>query len=646
MKKPLFGKFKRALALSFAAILSVAALCAAACTNTNSDELTLKDAYTQYKEDHPAYEGSESSWKEALFNGELAKSYDTNYNIVFTLATVPPVLAALDSISSGYETYAMIERGKTYNGITKIDNFNNIGFDTNSNKSSGFTEEQFEDTWQKIKELNVYGNEKFYIYVQDGTALSGLQLAANACLLPNQYEIIVCEDGVGAYVAVRDGYITDKTVAEGVDQVYDTFVDKVTKTQAECDKILAKTDNKYNDYGYDIQPTLALSAIDNFTVWYQDKAQLVNIIKESSNGEYETKLLSYVGADGYTQSVDYKASLKFGGISTYVDLLYGKDKADYLTLMYGDYYAATYQALTRTQIADGTAVPAEKLVFIGTRLKQFPDVASNADYGLGGVSSVSEVPNDYQNLNAKYKSKLLFPTKADYDVFINAINDSANYEGNPSAAQKDAIRVDLFNQYLNYVFVSKLSYALYGAKYDIIMKGHPSEVIEEYEKWSNPYVVEDGAYNYNKLVSNLLVAFHESDSVGKFIGRVPYGTAAENLAYLGADIAIGGLDSSTYTGYDTGVDVEFVMQLTDSDITKNANLNSRYEAGNLTYTDANGESQNTKFLNVGNIYKTVYNLLKDDSSEQTLANIYKQQLEQWLDKNGATDVNDQGIIVQ
>ena len=65
------------------------------------------------------------------------------YNIIFALATVPPVLAALDSISSGYETYAVIERGKTYNGIEKIDNFHNAGFDPESNESNGFTSTEF-----------------------------------------------------------------------------------------------------------------------------------------------------------------------------------------------------------------------------------------------------------------------------------------------------------------------------------------------------------------------------------------------------------------------------------------------------------------------------------------------------------------------
>ena len=52
----------------------------------------------------------------------------TEYNIVFALATIPPVMAALDCIESGRETYAIIERGKTYSGIEAIPYFHNAGF--------------------------------------------------------------------------------------------------------------------------------------------------------------------------------------------------------------------------------------------------------------------------------------------------------------------------------------------------------------------------------------------------------------------------------------------------------------------------------------------------------------------------------------
>ena len=101
------------------------------------------------------------------------------YNVIFALATVPPVLAALDSIGSGYETYAIIERGKTYNGIEKIENFHNAGFDPESNESNGFTSAEFGAMVDKVKELReAEENSFFYIYAQDGTALRAAALAA------------------------------------------------------------------------------------------------------------------------------------------------------------------------------------------------------------------------------------------------------------------------------------------------------------------------------------------------------------------------------------------------------------------------------------------------------------------------------------
>lgn len=40
-------------------------------------------AYEIYCKYHPAYEGSEREWINAYANGELAKSYSTEYNIIF-----------------------------------------------------------------------------------------------------------------------------------------------------------------------------------------------------------------------------------------------------------------------------------------------------------------------------------------------------------------------------------------------------------------------------------------------------------------------------------------------------------------------------------------------------------------------------------
>ncbi|MFR6641128.1 MAG: hypothetical protein ACLUSP_07185 [Christensenellales bacterium] len=70
-------------------------------------------AYEIYRKHHPVYDGTEKEWINDLASGKIADSYKTGYNIVFTLATIPPVLSSLDCITNGYETYAYIERGKT-----------------------------------------------------------------------------------------------------------------------------------------------------------------------------------------------------------------------------------------------------------------------------------------------------------------------------------------------------------------------------------------------------------------------------------------------------------------------------------------------------------------------------------------------------
>lgn len=55
-------------------------------------------------------------------------------------------------------------------------------------------------------------------------------------------------------------------------------------------------------------------------------------------------------------------------------------------------------------------------------------------------------------------------------------------------------------------------------------------------------------YRYNELMDKTSQNFYAADSVGKYIGMVPYRTAEENLAYLGADMSICALPSSTYNG--------------------------------------------------------------------------------------------------
>ncbi|MGM9643099.1 MAG: hypothetical protein ACI3XI_07800 [Eubacteriales bacterium] len=577
---------------------------------------------------------------------------DKIYNIIFALATVPPVLAALDCIASGYPTYAIIERGKTYNGIDKIENFHNAGFDTSNNLSTGFTAKEFTDMAAKVKELREADeNSFFYFYAQDGTALRCAAIAANAGIPAEDFHIYMCEDGTGAYVQLKEKYIDGKTANLKKDEPYDEFIRVLDTVGSDFSAIMSKRDNKNSDEAlkYNIQKAFALSVLPNFTYWLQDRSNVESILSVAA----ESKLPGIFGITGFENKTDYIASLRYQTISQAISELTDEQRSDYLTLMYGDYYEATYEALTRTERA-GRSAPSKKLVYIGTRHGLYPKFASDAKYGIGGLAKTDTVPESYSALPEKYKNALLFKTEADYNAFLAVLNNASVY---PADAPNDVIaeiKAACFNLYIDYIFSLKFTYLLYGSEYDIIMKGHPREVIGAYGEWGKRYNVvrktgegdnqTEVKYCYDRLIDTALLSFHANDSVGKLIGMVPYGTAAENLAYLGADIAICGLPSSTYSGYDLDVDVLFIAAETDEAIDGDfSQVKDRYNAGNLTYS-RDGEEVSATYYNIGNTYKYAAQLLKsagDTSAAATYETLYKS----WLSANrsGASDIDAQGF---
>lgn len=592
----------------------------------------------------------------------------TAYNIIFTLATIPPVLAALDAIQNGNETYAMIERGKTYNGIQKtegegdnatvveqIDKFHNAGFDPKNNTSLGFTDTEFNTIAAKIKELKTAAGDKpvfFNIYVQDGTALQGAAIAANAGLTKDEFHVIILEDGTGAYAALRNTYIKNKTVTADSDAPYEEYLAQVANAKAEFEAVMAKTDNQNNDdyFDYNIAKAFALAALDNFTYWIQDRAAIESILKEASAGDLNTKLLSVFGAEGFDAEVEYTANLKYEKIAQAVANLTEAQRTSYLTLMYGDYYEDTYANLTRETRA-GEKAPEKKLVFIGSRHRYYPEYATSSAYGIEGkLTYESAIPQTYAELDANYKVPFLFPTEADYTSFLTVLNNADLYASCPSDELKHMAQIDTFNFYINYVYSLKLTYALFGQEYDIIMKGHPREAIGAYKEWGSMYrvMVNEGQDNearfyYDGVLDSVLLNFHAQDSVGKYIGMVPYGTAAENLAYLGVDITVCGLPSSTYNGLDTAVDVLFIMHDTSEDITGDASqVKDRFAAGNLTYSDGNQEVE-TAYLNRGVVLKLTAALYQS-LGQTEFATEYTNMFNAWLAENhpGATDIDPQG----
>lgn len=560
------------------------------------------------------------------------------YNIIFTLATIPPVLAALNSISSGNETYAIIERGKTYSGIEEVEQFHNAGFDPANNQSTGFTATEFDCMVSKVHELSKADKNAFFnFYVQDGTALTGAAIAANAGLKTDRFHIYMMEDGVGTYNFLYSTYIQNQVVNDTTDQPYDTYCAQVDAARAEFEQIMSRHNNALSDapLSYNIGKAFALAALDQFTYCIQDQSRILEVL--SSTGTTKSKLMACFGAEGFQADVDHKLNLSYQKIVDGVAALTPDQKSAYLSLMYGQYYQDTYAALTRTQRADESA-PARKLVYIGTRHGEYPTFASNELYGIGTLPLNSSVPTSYADLDSKYKSPLLFSTEEDYNTFLAVLNDPANFSEDMPDGAKEMAKVAAFNRYINYVFSLKFAYLTYGETYDLIMKGHPHEVIGSHEEWGKSYHITytDGYdYSYNKLMDQVLLNFHRKDSIGKNIGMVPYGTAAENLAYLDTSLSICGLPSSTYNGYDPSVDVVFIMTETDQDISGSgspevaSSVSSRYEAGNLHYTDENGQSCTTAFYNTGNVLKACAELCQTQG-DSAAAGMYQGLYTSWL----------------
>ncbi len=571
------------------------------------------------------------------------------YNIIFTLATVPPVLAALDAIGSGHETYALIERGKTYNGISEVAAIENAGFDPSNNLSNGFTSAEFDLMVEKVRELRESEeNSFFYFYSQDGTALKCAAIAANANIPLEDFHVYMCEDGSGAYKTFRETFVDGKSASEEKDEPYEAFMDTLGGAGLDFTTVMSRRDNKNTDEAlkYNIASAFALSLLPNFTYWLQSADQIESILLDTRG----SALPALFGIEGHEGDGVYSANVRYQTISDKISTLSESQKSDYLTLMYGDYYENTYAALTRSERA-GEPAPEEKLVFIGARYGYYPKFASEEKYGIGGLTANDAFPESYAELDAKYKNVLLFETEGDYDAFLSVINDSENYPENAPADVIEEIRRECFDLYIDYIFTMKFTYSLYGGEYDIILKGHPREVLGAYGEWGKRYNVvrtevegdglKETKYCFDKLLDRALIAFHEQDSTGKYIGMVPFGTAAENLAYLGVPITVCGLPSSTYSGLDTGVPVLFVIAETDESICgDDSQVKDRFNAGTLTY----GENNTTVFYNNGSVCKYTAQIL-EDAGDKAVSAEFERLFGAWLAANrpGSTDIDAQGF---
>ena len=616
------------------------------------------------------------------------------YNIIFAGGSVPPMIGALVTIENGYETYAYIERGRLYNGIEKLDNFYNIGFDTDKTKSID-KEPPFELTAQKIKELKEKTPDCYFnLYTNESRALRCAAVAANAGLAKEDFHIYMMEDGIDTYkkldflyggitayqpvrnlllkLTKREWFSIEiaKKVAAVVAKIPSPlknilkyFFDKKAysmfrrdvKTAANLfDSIMAKNNHRFNDPLFlpDYHWPFPLSCIENFTYILQSKAKVDSIIGITQN----SWLMSSFGVKGADCQVQYNTNVVSAAIPSMVEALSAEQRAKYETLVFDRFAKDLENSIGRKERADKTA-PDKKLVYISSRLDtMFIHPATDKVYGTGGVSSSAQIPSVYTELDEKYKTAFIFPTEEDYNLLRGEMTQMLENTPAPRDMVENAM-VKIFNIYTDYVFTAKLIYMLYGDRYDIIVKNHPMTDIGNSADWREYYRPEyDGEkfLDIGGCLDKALQNFHSSDSVGRYVGFVSGGVSTENFEYLGADISFAGQPSSVYNGLSDNAEIPFMITDADGDITGGGTtqfsysaVSGRYLAGNMNFTDRDGKKQPTVFLNTGNVLKACA-FAAEKAGDTALASQYEKLFAVWMGKThpSAKDIDPQGFAVK
>ena len=566
----------------------------------------------------------------------------TYFNIIFAVASIPPVIASMISIKSNYKTYAIIQRGKTYQGINNIENFYNAGFDSDINMIDNFHQHHLDNMVQKISELKNENTDAFFnIFVQDATVSLGIAVAANAKLNKDQFHIYMIEDGIGTYNLFINNYTNigykelipliyqkkyknplkakkhaDFMQKESIynrilsvtkrkyfsekltDYIYDMlfppkklsslrdtylfdyFMLKVSQAGNLFDSIMSNTNNKVSDnmLKFDFSLAPPLSTFDNFTFIIQDIDRFNNIVSETHNKNFTDIFLS---AQSCSQRKANICNIQID------DLFFSMSEAEqkkYLTLIFGNSYNDVYNTLTRTTVHNHP-VPLKKLIYFQQQFISQPKFISDSSYGIGGLNKNDKLPLEYSDLDKKYKNILMFGNKEDFDIFIEFLTDKKFYPEGMSDKTIQRVYVEVFNRYINYIFQLKLMYKLYGNSFDFILKGHPAEPMGSPESWNHELynIKKDGEviYNYIDVLDHVICGFHLHDSTGKYIGHIPYTISSENIAYLNTDFSLGGHPSSSYTGFGCDTDIIFIISSDHGNIKDSINLNKYSTISNI-----------------------------------------------------------------
>lgn len=638
-----------------------------------------------------------------------------SYNIIFTLASIPPVISAMLSIKSGCETYALIQRGKTYSGIEEISGFYNAGFLPKENISGNFHQEHMDKISQKIAQLHAANPQAFFnIFVQDATALFGAAIAANAGLSKDDFHVFIIEDGVGAYSHLGKfcdmGYeeilpvilkqkIKNQKLAGKLSQLlskkflydtlyfftkrvyfsnhasafihniffptsklpklrkkylYDYYCSRVLSVQQNFEDIMSVSCNKIDDpvLKFNFINPFPLASLENFSYILQDRDTMEKIIVKTENPQMVQAFLQGNTKDSPASPAP---EIQYLNIHDCFSALDAVDKEKYLSLIFGSYYNSTYSTLTRSTRC-GKAAPEKKLLFFQYHIFGSADFIGLNNEDAVGFDKAEYRPVSYECLNSKYRNPLVFSCEDDYRIFTDTVAHRGNYPPDMKPEDVTALQKKIFNYYVNYIFQYKLTYSLYGEKYDFIVKGHPAESLGFPEEW--PILMYSVEYNegcrfkYSAIIDRLLGEFHSKDSVGKYIGNIPYSIPSENLAYLNADITLAGHTSSSYTGFDDSTEILFIISDDNDNIanSKNINLYSNLggllKKGRLSYTDESGNRVSSCYFNTGNIFKNTAIVLDNlhHSSSDYFSNLYSKWLKEHC--NNARDIDNLGYPVQ
>ncbi len=550
-------------------------------------------------------------------------------NIIMASATVPPVMSALESLSNKGKTYALIERGKTYSGIENT-SFINLGFDPTVNNSSGVTNANFNTLMTEVSKIyQEYPNAHYNFFTVDYKCWAPLKVASEVKMKKSDFTIYMVEDGTATYQYANTYYQKSFTSETALNNYFDEKVKEVNTLFDQALEDSSVIDSMKNGYVTLYQYVFPLSTHPNYVHLLQDKVKL-----QAKLNKYPNSKINQVYGLTDSNNTGYTPHINYHSISQRVSELTSQQKSEYLTLMFGQYKDESERLLKRTSLEDGTVLSDKKLIFIGGRVRQ-------SGTNLVPVQTIDKIVENYDDLSNEIKQ--VFLSKSDYDFVYEYLSNPDNYEDswkNESDEVINAIKEKAFNYYMDYVYSLKLTYRMYGDKYDILFKGHPAETFDSPNKWSGYKVtIEDKDYNFNLYMHKLAYSFHSKDSEGKYIGVLPGGVAAENLAYLGVKTYLCGLASSTYTGYEKTSPILYVINNINGDIRDDIAINQRYIDEELVWEE-DDETIETIFLNYGNRYYVLSNFYKELSEKETdnnkkdlyldISNSYQERFVSWV----------------